>query len=271
MFRKMFKFKHIILFFLLTAIAPAASAARGNDVSEILSRADSAYNAKDYRSALSLYNSVRETDGASPELLHNIGNASFRLGDNGRAVLAYERALRLDPSYTDARASLDYVNSTIKGLPDDGTTFLSNINNSILNLFSPDGWAKTALILFFVILGCAALYLFASNVALRKTGFFGGIVILFVFIYSLILAFRSASAINDHSEAVVVAQGSKLSTKPVSDPSKTDKTGIVPPGAKLNVTDSVNTPEDQTTKVWYKIRLSNGNEAWISGADVEFI
>ncbi|MDE6397604.1 MAG: SH3 domain-containing protein, partial [Muribaculaceae bacterium] len=43
------------------------------------------------------------------------------------------------------------------------------------------------------------------------------------------------------------------------------------PGAKLNVIDSVSTPDDQTTKVWYKIRLSNGNEAWISGADVEFI
>ncbi len=266
----MIKLRYILLFFALTAVYSAASA-RGNDLADILSRADSAYNAKDYRSALSLYNSVRETEGVSPELLHNIGNASFRLGDNGRAVLAYERALRLDQSYDDARVSLEYVNSTIKGLPDDGTTFLSNINNSIQKIMSPDGWAATSLVLFLVILGCAALYLFASNVTLRKSGFFGGIIVIFLFIYSLVLAFHSSSASSDRSEVIVIAPGSKLSTKPVADPSKADKTGVVPPGAKLNVIDSVSTPEDQTTKVWYKIRLSNGNEAWISGADVEFI
>ncbi|MDE6395754.1 MAG: tetratricopeptide repeat protein, partial [Muribaculaceae bacterium] len=222
----MLKLRNILVLFALTVVYSVASA-RGNDVSDVLSRADSAYNAKDYRSALSLYNSVRETEGVSPELLHNIGNASFRLGDNGRAVLAYERALRLDQSYDDARASLEYVNSTIKGLPDDGTTFLSNINNSIRKMMSSDGWAVTSLVLFLIILGCAALYLFTSNVALRKTGFFGGIVILFLFIYSLVLAFHSSSSATDRSEVIVIAPGSKLSTKPVSAPSKTDKTGVV--------------------------------------------
>lgn len=265
------KYFRILLLFLSVTVSMSVIGAPRSNPQALLQQADSAYNAKDYRSALSLYNSVRETEGSSPQLLHNIGNASFRLGDYGQAVLAYERALRLDPSFDDARASLQYVNSSIKGLPDDGTTFLSNINKSIQRLMSPNQWAVTSLIIFIVLLGGVAAYLFSSNVTIRKTGFFGAIVLGVLLAFSLVISFQTSSGTSEQDEVIVIAQGAKLTTKPVSDQTKTEKSGIVPPGAKLNVTDSLNTPDDQTTKVWYKVRLSNGNEAWISGADVEFI
>lgn len=245
--------------------------AAGSDTEAILARADSAYNAKDYRSALSLYKRVQELDGNSAQLWHNIGNACFRLGDNGQAVLAYERALRLDPSDENARASLKYVNSTIKGLPDDGTTFLSNIHNSVRTWFSPDGWAVTAGVIFLVILGGVATYLFVSNVTVRKIGFFGSIVLVFVFAYALTQAWQTAAAPDNHDQLVVTSSGARLTTKPQPASSKDDKAVTVPAGAKLNIIDSVSTPDDPTAKVWYNIRLSNANEAWISGADVERI
>jgi tetratricopeptide (TPR) repeat protein len=42
----------------------------------------------------------------SPELFYNLGNAWFRLGDFGRAILNYRRALLLDPNFPEAHANL---------------------------------------------------------------------------------------------------------------------------------------------------------------------
>jgi tetratricopeptide (TPR) repeat protein len=42
----------------------------------------------------------------SPELFYNLGNAWFRLGDFGRAILNFRRALLLDPNFPEAHANL---------------------------------------------------------------------------------------------------------------------------------------------------------------------
>lgn len=47
----------------------------------------------------------------SPGALHNLGNAEWRLGNPGEAILAWERALWLSPRSRDARASLRYARS----------------------------------------------------------------------------------------------------------------------------------------------------------------
>ncbi len=45
-------------------------------------------------------------DGFEAATLYNLGNALYRLGDYGPAILAYERALLLDPRAPDIRANL---------------------------------------------------------------------------------------------------------------------------------------------------------------------
>ncbi len=49
--------------------------------------------------------------GWSPGVLHNLGNAEWRLGNPGEAILAWERALWLSPRSRDARAGLRYARS----------------------------------------------------------------------------------------------------------------------------------------------------------------
>jgi tetratricopeptide (TPR) repeat protein len=43
---------------------------------------------------------------SKPEILYNLGNAHLRLGDHGRAVLSYRRALALDPWEPDVHHNL---------------------------------------------------------------------------------------------------------------------------------------------------------------------
>jgi tetratricopeptide (TPR) repeat protein len=45
----------------------------------------------------------------SAELFYNLGNTWFKLGDQGRAILNYQRALILNPSFEEARVNLQTV------------------------------------------------------------------------------------------------------------------------------------------------------------------
>lgn len=247
----------------ISLVAPAANAS-------LISRADSAYNESNYREALSLYREAASTQGTSSELLYNIGNTQFRLGNIGQAVLSYERALRIDPSNKEARTNLDFVKRTITGLPDDGSTFLSNLHNGIMAKASPDGWAWIAFALFTLTLSCAALYMFSSNVMARKFGFFGGFVVLILFIYTSVIAWQASHAIDDHETVVVTAPNARLTTTPgKSNKDTSSKSVAVPEGTCLQVVDSVSTNDDPLSPMWYNIRLSNSTEAWISSSEVE--
>ena len=52
------------------------------------------------------YEKLVEEGAWSANLFYNLGNADYRLGAPGRAMLDYERALALDPAHPEARANL---------------------------------------------------------------------------------------------------------------------------------------------------------------------
>ena len=82
-------------------LPPPGSAVAQDAVSEASVAFDAgleAYLAGDYEGALQFFLSAEETRKTSGELLYNIGNAYFRLNNLGKAILYYERALRLTPT-----------------------------------------------------------------------------------------------------------------------------------------------------------------------------
>lgn len=56
-----------------------------------------------------------EEGATTPALYTNLGNAALQAGHLGQAVLAYQRALRLDPSATTARQNLAHLRSLLPG------------------------------------------------------------------------------------------------------------------------------------------------------------
>lgn len=71
--------------------------------------ANALYRDGDFQGAIAGYESILSSGFTSPELHYNLGNAYYRAGSLGLAVLHYERALRLDPSLEDAEANLELV------------------------------------------------------------------------------------------------------------------------------------------------------------------
>lgn len=71
-----------------------------------------AYASGRYQDAIREFESVAARKEYSSALFYNLGNAFFRSGRTGEAVLNYERALWLNPSDPDARANLRFVRKT---------------------------------------------------------------------------------------------------------------------------------------------------------------
>lgn len=232
-------------------------------------QADSAYNKEDYRMAIRLYLQAIDSDGVSPEIYYNLGNAYFRINELGRAVLYYQRALNLDPSMDDARSNLEFVKTRIIDKPEDDSSFLSNLHKRILAAFSPDAWAWIAFAMFALLIGCVAVYIFSRNVMLRKTGFFGGFVVLVVTIYAVTIAYQAATASKRTDMAVVIVPTANLR----SVPGATSDNKVIPihEGTILEITDSLTMQGETASPKWYDVKINNSTRAWVNAADVEQI
>jgi tetratricopeptide (TPR) repeat protein len=82
------------------AVAPLAAQ------EEIFTRGNQLYQAEDYAAAIEAYEAILAGGFESHELYYNLGNAYFKVGDLGRSILSWERALKLEPGDQDAVANL---------------------------------------------------------------------------------------------------------------------------------------------------------------------
>lgn len=256
--------RHIIIAMAGLLALPAAALSTGQ-------RADSAYNEENFRQAAQLYTEALAESGPDALLYYNLGNSYYRLGNVGRAIANYERALKVDPSFDDARTNRDFVLSRIDNLPEDDSTFLNNLHHSIIAWASPNVWAISAAMLFVLLLVMLGIYIFGNGVMLRKTGFFGGIIVLALTIYVMVLAYSSASGSTDHSQAVVIVPVTNLNTVPRTPKSTSDKIIPMPEGARLQIIDSLATPGDRQASKWYDVKINNSSRAWVNVSHVERI
>lgn len=257
--------KHLLIILALLFASTCTAAA-----ASLSAEADSAYNKEDYARAVQLYTQILNQQGRSADVYYNLGNAWYRRGNVAQAILAYERALRVDPSHADARANLTFVNASLEDKPEDNNSVLVRIHNSVVTSATANTWAWIAAVLFLLLCGAIALYIFTSTISLRKIGFFGGIILLISFCYLLVVALNAASRIDDHSEAIVIAQSTLLNSMP-RQPKQTEKVVVLHQGTKVEIIDSVATPDDPVSPRWYNVRVNSSAEAWLRATDVERI
>lgn len=259
---------HIILASLIFAIAsPLLHASQP----EIIQKADSAYTADNYIEAATLYQQAIDSLGTSTDLYYNLGNALYRMGKPGQAIVAYERALRLDPTNADARTNLDFVSSRLIDRPAERGTLIGNmLDTASLSLHS-NAWAWVAFGCFMVFLGAIALYMFCPSVIWRKTGFFGGFVVLIFAVISGFLSARNAALCQATDRAVITVPSTILSTSPRAPRDRSEEAILLHEGTKMRILDSVSTRTDSLKSVWLDVEIDNQHRAWIDRNAVEII
>ena len=100
-----------VRYMLVLCFLPATMAFAASD--NLHQQARDAYSNGDYVQAISIYETMTQ-EGESDELYYNLGNAYYKNNQIGKAILNYERALRLNPSYDDAAFNLQLANEKIQ-------------------------------------------------------------------------------------------------------------------------------------------------------------
>lgn len=234
-------------------------------------QADSAYMNDNFSKATELYLEIAATEGTSSDLYYNLGNSYYRQGKLGKAILYYEKALRLDPSNEDARANLEFVNTKITDEPGDRGMFISNTVNGFAQKIPANTWAGIAIATFILLLGAIALYVFTSNISLRKTGFFGGIILLAICVIANIFASIATRYSTSDADAVIIVPSTLLSTSPRVPKDRSEEALLLHEGTVVQIIDSVTTRIDSTSTKWYDVQVDNNNRAWINGNAIERI
>ena len=98
----------------LTLCVSLAWAEAAETPAQLFERANAAYEAGNYAAAVDDYERAAASGVTAPDLFYNLGNAYFKQGDLGRAVLWFERARRLAPRDDDVRENLDLTRSLLR-------------------------------------------------------------------------------------------------------------------------------------------------------------
>lgn len=238
-----------------------------------------AYEAGDYKKAAQIWSRLAEESGTSADLYYDLGNAYCAEGDLGHARLYYERAYRLAPKSEPMYTNLQYVVSKVDDankasmqgkrgsvVPEE-VGFLQNIHQNVAYDHTSDYWALYAVISFILLLGAIALYLFPSNVAARKTGFFTALIFFFFSGIFLIFSFMARNAAESRDYGVITAYKVELLTEPSS--------GSKPSASPLNQGTKVRLLSEESdvdgNVAWYKVRLNSSYVGWLPASDVEVI
>ena len=244
--------------FLLTGFSQSIFA---QDVRELWKDGNEKYTQGQFAEALGNYIKIEEAGYTSEALLYNIGNTYFKLKENGKAILYFERVLKLNPSNADASNNLalakEYSLDKIEGVPEFIlTTWIKDINYSL----SSDMWSYISLFLFAAVAVLLLGFKFAYTSRLRKLSFFFGMVALLFGLISAAFACdqRHNSGLKD--SAIVM----KLVSTVKSSPDISGKTlFILHEGTKVKLLEELGG--------WMRVELADGRQGWIISIDIEKI
>lgn len=247
--------RKIMVVFLLMLLLPLSSYAVTKQ------DADFAYKQGSYQQAIKDYKELLR-GGASASLYYNLGNAYYRSDSITKAILSYERALKLSPGDNDIRFNLQFANSkTIdKVAPNDEVLFVTWYK-SVVNYMGVDRWATLSIISIILCLSLFATFLFNHKVIVRKTCFYASTVFLAVFVLSTLFAYQQKQGIKDESGAVVIAPVVTIKNTPSSN--GTNKF-VIHEGTHVNVV-------DDSLRDWKEITLDDGRGGWIQASKIEGI
>ncbi|MDR1738952.1 MAG: tetratricopeptide repeat protein [Candidatus Symbiothrix sp.] len=238
-----------------------ASIAQTLFAQSVVDEANAAYADKNYEEAVKLYEQILADNGASVTVYYNLGNAYYRLNRIAPAILNYERALLLDPADKDVRYNLAFVQSkTVDKIEPVDEFFLTTVFNAIKNRYSANRWAGTAIATFIAFIVGMFVFFFARRIALKKIGFYFGLLFLTGAVFANIFAYRQKKELTVRHTAIIFAPTTTIKSTP--DVSGTDLF-ILHEGTKVDIKNRLGD--------WNEIETADGNVGWIASDELEII
>lgn len=235
---------------------------QAKDLDSLWTAGVQAYTDGKFADASTAWTSIEESGQKSAKLYYNLGNAWFKQGNYPKAILNYERALRLDPSYSDARYNLEFTGNFVQDKIEPVPEFiLKSVARKVCYVMSSNVWAVIFLVLLAAALMMGLLFLLGSSVGKRRAGFYCGIVLLLLSAGALSFSIWQKSDSMKTDTAIVMSPVSSVKSSPSSGSSK--DLFVIHEGTKVTILDEVGS--------WKNISLADGRQGWLPAADLEVI
>lgn len=234
-------------------------------LTSLFSQANTYYAEGNYAEAAAQYEQIiaSTSDEMSSDyavVYFNLGNAYFKQGELAQSILAYERALRLQPSLKDAKHNLQFAQSRIvDNIEDTHSFFLSNWLKAVRNALSERTWVMLSISLFLLTLVGFFFFAFSHTIWLRKTAFYTSLLALLISVCACANAGSLHQRDTERAEAIIT-QGI-VNVKASPDRSGTELFTIHE-GTKVKITETIGE--------WCCIEVGN-NIGWMPLAHLERI
>jgi tetratricopeptide (TPR) repeat protein len=246
---------------LIAGNSVAAEALDRSQAEQLTAQGNQFYQDKQYDKAIDAYQRVIDSGYEGTSVYYNLGDAFYREGKLGYAILYYEKALRLSPGDDDVIHNLKIANARtvdkIDALP---RFFIFQWWESLLALFPVTGWAYVAYAFYIIVLCSIGLYFFARRPGVQRYSVYAGFVsVIFLIAAISLLSVKLNRELSVRSGVVVEPTAAvKLSPDPTS-----NDAFVVHEGLKVSELNSVGG--------WILIRLQDGKEGWIQQSDIATI
>lgn len=215
------------------------------------------YGAHQYRNAIEHYEEIVKTHKASADVYYNLGNAYYKNGDAGKAVLNYKRALKLDATNTLARENITFIQTRTPGAPVAlKEIFFMRAYHAVLHTVPANTWAILSLAGFLLIL--YTIYRIGTHSIRYGYRWLSFCAVMWVLVLSFAFTgYRQGSGL---TEGVVITDQAFIYES--GDSARTKLS--VPEGTVVTFLDSAKEGE-------VLVCLANGSEGWIDRADIEIV
>jgi len=244
---------------LISVLVGAALSARAQDPQQVFEQASQLYQQGKFAEAGEAYESLVNNGYASGVLYYNLGNAYYKVGNIAKAVLFYERALKLMPNDEDLRYNLQLANSVIiDKIEPAPRLFIWQYWDGMKQMLSLHGLTWLAYLVFVLTIGAWAGLILARTYRFRRIALIAGSVSGLVFALVLVVFFGRLSDLGSKDSAIVTAQITTAKNSP--DPKSSDAF-VLHAGVKVQITDQLSD--------WVKIRLADGKVGWMERSAAE--
>ena len=228
---------------------------------QVFEQANQLYQQEKFTEARQAYESLVRNGYASGEIYYNLGNAYYKSGDIARAILQYERAVKLIPGDEDLRHNLQLANLMITDKIDPTPRlFVWDYWDSIKQTLSLRGITWLAYGFFVMTIGSIIAVILSRTYRFRRLGFATGAASALVLLFLVVVLAARLSDLSGKDTAIVTAT---ITTVKNSPDEKSSDAFVLHGGVKFQITDRLSG--------WIKIRLADGKVGWMASSAAEII
>ena len=250
-----------VLLLLAGLFLSAAPARAQDDVAGLWQKGNEAYAAEQWQNALNCYQMIEGEQLQSADLFYNIGNTYFKLGDNAHAILYFERALKLDPSHSDAANNLaisqQLTLDKIDAVPD---FILISWFRNLRQGLSADAWAWLTLALAAIVGVLLLVFRHGASPAFRRLSFILACVAFALAIFTFVFSLQQKRAVTRQDSAIVTTPVCSVKGSPAEGGSTVF---VLHEGTKVRLLDNVGD--------WTKVEIADGRQGWAPSGTFEII